>query len=175
MALCVYFWIFLTKLKFCSFESKRDGLMVQIEAGLVQKQYVAKVVGVFPEGEQVVDANVDYNAREGRSTAEFYGSAGKETEMIDEPFFDDLVEENDEDDETEGSVDFLMRFLQSMFRKVLKRAKKASRSTLLAAISTQLVSFVVDKVLLLATLSIVKTLLKLFCTLGDRKWRIENK
>ena len=106
---------------------------------------------------------------------QFYGSAGKETEMIDEPFFDDLVEENDEDDETEGSVDFLMRFLQSMFRKVLKRAKKASRSTLLAAISTQLVSFVVDKVLLLATLSIVKTLLKLFCTLGDRKWRIENK
>ncbi|XP_038999278.1 RNA pseudouridine synthase 7-like [Hibiscus syriacus] len=34
------------------------------------KQYAAKVFGVFPEGEQVVDSNVDYNAREGRSTAE---------------------------------------------------------------------------------------------------------
>ena len=96
--------------------------------------------------------------------------------MIDEPFFNDLVEEeSDEDDETKSSVDLLMKLSERMFRKVSKRAKKASRSVLPAAISTQLVSFVVDKVLLLATLSIVKTLLKLFCTLGDRKWRIENK
>ncbi|AQK71238.1 RNA pseudouridine synthase 7 [Zea mays] len=53
----------------------------QIEAGLLQKEYVAKVVGVFPDGEhgylsdrvsfqQTVDANVNFNAREGRSTVE---------------------------------------------------------------------------------------------------------
>ncbi|XP_073099495.1 RNA pseudouridine synthase 7 isoform X2 [Elaeis guineensis] len=42
----------------------------QIEAGLLQKEYIAKVVGVFPAGEQVVDANVNYNAREGRSSVE---------------------------------------------------------------------------------------------------------
>ncbi|XP_022734018.1 uncharacterized protein LOC111287626 isoform X2 [Durio zibethinus] len=92
----------------------------------------------------------------------FDGSAGEETEAIDEPCFDYLVEEeSDEDDETESSVDLLMRFLQSMFRKVSKRAKKASRSVLPAAISPQLVSFAVDGVLLLAALSVFKALLEM--------------
>ncbi|AQK71230.1 RNA pseudouridine synthase 7 [Zea mays] len=50
----------------------------QIEAGLLQKEYVAKVVGVFPDGEQTVDANVNFNAREGRSTVEISGGAGEE-------------------------------------------------------------------------------------------------
>jgi len=50
----------------------------QIEAGLLKKEYVAKVVGVFPDGEQTVDANVNFNAREGRSTVEIGGGAGKE-------------------------------------------------------------------------------------------------
>ncbi|PIA41956.1 hypothetical protein AQUCO_02100063v1 [Aquilegia coerulea] len=43
---------------------------VPIEGGMVQKRYIAKVIGVFPEEEQVVNANVDYNAREGRSSTE---------------------------------------------------------------------------------------------------------
>ncbi|GLT39959.1 hypothetical protein SLA2020_141240 [Shorea laevis] len=47
-----------------------DFFRQQIEAGMVKKQYVAKVIGVFPDSERVVDANVDYNAKEGRSTAE---------------------------------------------------------------------------------------------------------
>uniref|UniRef100_A0A9I9DZ76 Pseudouridine synthase RsuA/RluA-like domain-containing protein n=1 Tax=Cucumis melo TaxID=3656 RepID=A0A9I9DZ76_CUCME len=46
-----------------------------IESGLVKKQYIARVVGVFPEEEQVVDANINYNAREGRSTAEMVDSS----------------------------------------------------------------------------------------------------
>ncbi|KAG2678471.1 hypothetical protein I3760_11G003400 [Carya illinoinensis] len=50
--------------------SKADLFRQQIEAGLVQKQYIAKVLGEFPVDEQTVDANIDYNAREGRSTAE---------------------------------------------------------------------------------------------------------
>ncbi|XP_021775817.1 RNA pseudouridine synthase 7-like [Chenopodium quinoa] len=50
--------------------SKADAFRQQIEAGLVKKLYIAKVVGVFPEGEQVVDVNVNYDAREGRSTVE---------------------------------------------------------------------------------------------------------
>uniref|UniRef100_A0A7N0TG37 RNA pseudouridine synthase 7 n=1 Tax=Kalanchoe fedtschenkoi TaxID=63787 RepID=A0A7N0TG37_KALFE len=50
--------------------TRADIFRQQIEAGLVQKQYVARVVGVFPEGEQVVKANIEYNAREGKSTAE---------------------------------------------------------------------------------------------------------
>ncbi|EOY22575.1 hypothetical protein QUC31_007802 [Theobroma cacao] len=59
--------------------AKADIFRQHIEAGLVQKQYVAKVIGVFPECEQVVDANVDYNAREGRSTAEVGISNGDTT------------------------------------------------------------------------------------------------
>ncbi|KAJ9163930.1 hypothetical protein P3X46_023551 [Hevea brasiliensis] len=49
---------------------KADFFRQEIEAGMVQKQYVAKVIGIFPEDEQVVDVNINYNAREGRSTAE---------------------------------------------------------------------------------------------------------
>ncbi|XP_058226454.1 RNA pseudouridine synthase 7 [Rhododendron vialii] len=50
--------------------SKADFFRQQIEARVVHKQYVAKVVGVFPEDEQVVNANVNFNVREGRSTVE---------------------------------------------------------------------------------------------------------
>ncbi|KAF8378043.1 hypothetical protein HHK36_029376 [Tetracentron sinense] len=50
--------------------AKADLFRQQIEAGMVQKQYIAKVVGMFPEEEQVVNANVNYNAREGRSSVE---------------------------------------------------------------------------------------------------------
>ncbi|XP_050257535.1 RNA pseudouridine synthase 7 isoform X2 [Quercus robur] len=56
--------------------SKADFFRQQIEAGLVQKQYIAKVIGVFPEDEIMVDANIDYNAREGRSTAEVENANG---------------------------------------------------------------------------------------------------
>ncbi|KAG5537248.1 hypothetical protein RHGRI_024634 [Rhododendron griersonianum] len=50
--------------------SKADFFRQQIEARVVHKQYVAKVVGAFPEDEQVVNANVNFNVREGRSTVE---------------------------------------------------------------------------------------------------------
>ncbi|XP_027064648.1 RNA pseudouridine synthase 7 isoform X2 [Coffea arabica] len=50
--------------------SRADLFRQQIESGMVQKQYIARVDGVFPEDEQVVDANVNYNAREGMSTVE---------------------------------------------------------------------------------------------------------
>ncbi|KAE8692789.1 casein kinase i family protein [Hibiscus syriacus] len=97
--------------------------------------------------------------------SQYGGSGYEEAEAVDELFFRDLVEESD-DDETESSVDLLMRFLQSMLRKVSKRAKKASRSILPAGISPQLVSFAVDGVLLFAALSILKSLLEVVCTLG---------
>ncbi|GMN41731.1 hypothetical protein TIFTF001_010950 [Ficus carica] len=91
-------------------------------------------------------------------------------EIADDGFFFDgggdlVVEEDDETDEEdeeteESSVDLLVRFLQSMVKKISKRAKKASRSVLPPAISTQLVSFAVDGLMLLASLSIVKALLE---------------
>ncbi|OMO99415.1 Pseudouridine synthase, RsuA/RluB/C/D/E/F [Corchorus capsularis] len=49
--------------------AKANSFRQHIEGGVVKKQYVAKVVGVFPDGEKVVDANIDHNPREGRSTA----------------------------------------------------------------------------------------------------------
>ncbi|KAI5404707.1 RNA pseudouridine synthase 7 [Lathyrus oleraceus] len=55
--------------------TKADSFRQEIEAGLVKKQYIAKVVGEFPKDELIVDANIDYNAREGRSTAEVRDSA----------------------------------------------------------------------------------------------------
>ncbi|TKY69762.1 hypothetical protein E2542_SST06044 [Spatholobus suberectus] len=79
--------------------------------------------------------------------------------------YDGVEDESDEDD-AESSVDLLIRFLQSMFKKVSKRAKKASRSILPTVISPQLVSFAVDGTLLLASLSVVKALLEVICTLG---------
>ncbi|KAL5554016.1 hypothetical protein UlMin_041417 [Ulmus minor] len=93
-------------------------------------------------------------------------------ESVDEAFFfdgDDLIddgEESDEEDETESSIDLLIRFVQSLIKKISKRAKKASRSVLPPAISTHLVSFAVDGLLLLTSLSILKALLEVVCTLG---------
>ncbi|PON95707.1 Pseudouridine synthase [Trema orientale] len=59
--------------------SKADIFRQQIEAGKVQKQYVARVIGVFPEYEKLVDVNINYNAREGRSTAEAGNSSSDTT------------------------------------------------------------------------------------------------
>ncbi|KAK4763887.1 hypothetical protein SAY87_013325 [Trapa incisa] len=75
-------------------------------------------------------------------------------------------EEGGEDDDAESSFDLLIRFLQSMFGKVARQAKRASRSVLPPVIPQQLVSFAVDGILLLASLSIAKALLEVACTLG---------
>lgn len=63
----------------------------------------------------------------------------------DEIFFQFMEEEIDGDDDgdeddTESSLDLLFRFLYSMFKKLSKRATKASRAVLPDVISPQLVS-----------------------------------
>ncbi|KMT10952.1 hypothetical protein BVRB_5g112880 isoform A [Beta vulgaris subsp. vulgaris] len=55
---------------FARTSSQADTFRQQIEGGLVQKMYIAKVLGVFPEGEQVVDVNINHDPREKRSHAE---------------------------------------------------------------------------------------------------------
>lgn len=69
------------------------------------------------------------------------GLNGEDPEDIGDIFTDenDLAEEDSDEDETESSIDLLVRFLQSMFKKLSKRAKKASRSVLPSLISPQLV------------------------------------
>ncbi|KAM5571588.1 RNA pseudouridine synthase 7 [Rosa sericea] len=56
--------------------AQADIFRQQIEGGMVHKQYIARVIGEFPEEEQVVDANINHNAREGRSSAEVGDSCG---------------------------------------------------------------------------------------------------
>ncbi|KAK6154208.1 hypothetical protein DH2020_013847 [Rehmannia glutinosa] len=57
--------------------SKADIFRQQIESGEVKKQYIARVKGVFPENEQFAHANINYNAREGKSTAEVENGSNK--------------------------------------------------------------------------------------------------
>ncbi|KAG5608066.1 hypothetical protein H5410_019347 [Solanum commersonii] len=75
----------------------------------------------------------------------FDGSIGEAAERMYRMNFEDgeLLEEDDdeesdEEEETESSIDLLVRFVQSMFKKVSKRAKKATRSILPDVISPQL-------------------------------------
>ncbi|CAH8363857.1 unnamed protein product [Eruca vesicaria subsp. sativa] len=84
----------------------------------------------------------------------------------DDGYFDEYDVVPEDDDERESSVDLLVRFLTSMFKKVSKRAKKASRRVLPAAMSPRLVSFAVDGILLLGSLSITKAFLEVICNLG---------
>ncbi|EOA17435.1 hypothetical protein CARUB_v10005738mg [Capsella rubella] len=83
-------------------------------------------------------------------------------------FDDDYEGEEDEDDheEEDRSLDLLLRFVENVFRKVSKRARKAVRSILPVSISTKLVGFSVNGVLILAFLWILKAFLEVACTLG---------
>ncbi|XP_024385994.2 RNA pseudouridine synthase 7 [Physcomitrium patens] len=55
-----------------------DFFRQEIEAGVVQKQYVAKVKGVFPAEEVELNAAVIYDPREGRSSVEVRARPAKE-------------------------------------------------------------------------------------------------
>ncbi|XP_004289710.1 PREDICTED: uncharacterized protein LOC101310175 [Fragaria vesca subsp. vesca] len=90
---------------------------------------------------------------------------------IDRPYgFDDEdedAEDEDDDDEEDRSLDLLVRFVQNVFKKVSKRARRAVRSVLPVAIPTKLVGFSVNGVLLLAFLWVLKAFLEVICTLGS--------
>ncbi|KAF5204192.1 hypothetical protein FRX31_006221, partial [Thalictrum thalictroides] len=76
-------------------------------------------------------------------------SSGESEQDLEEIFFgvdDDIAAEEesddgDDDEETESSLDLLFRFLQSLFKKVSKKAKKATRSILPPVIAPHLVNF----------------------------------
>ncbi|KAI6678208.1 hypothetical protein NL676_039004 [Syzygium grande] len=75
--------------------------------------------------------------------------------------------EDDSDEDEDRSLDLLVRFVQNVFRKISRRARKAVRSVLPVSISTQLVSFSVNGVLILAFLWVLKAFLEVVCTLGS--------
>ncbi|KAE8698567.1 Tubulin alpha-2 chain [Hibiscus syriacus] len=80
-------------------------------------------------------------------------------------FYDDLEVDDDEDDDR--SLDLLVKFVQNVFRKISKRARKVVRSVLPVSIPTNLVGFSVNGVLILALLWILKAFLEVVCTLGS--------
>ncbi|KAH8498614.1 hypothetical protein H0E87_017516 [Populus deltoides] len=77
--------------------------------------------------------------------------------------FDDHHGDDDNDDEPGGgdrSLDLLVKFVSNVFKKVSKRARKAVRSVLPVPLSTKLVEFSVNGVLLLAFLWVLKAFLE---------------
>ncbi|KDP44551.1 hypothetical protein JCGZ_16384 [Jatropha curcas] len=87
---------------------------------------------------------------------------------IDNEFLNNLNEEDEEEEEEEDrSLDLLVRFIQNLFKKVSKQARKAVRSVLPVSISTKLVTFSVNGVLVLAFLWVLKAFLEVVCTLGS--------
>ncbi|KMZ64995.1 Short hypocotyl in white light1 protein [Zostera marina] len=83
--------------------------------------------------------------------------------------FDDAEEyetDGDDEEEEDGSLDLLVRFLHNVFRKVSRKARRAVRSVLHIGISNRLVRFSVDGSLILAFLWILKAFLEVACTFG---------
>lgn len=77
-------------------------------------------------------------------------------------------DEDDEDEEEEDrSLDLLVKFVQNVFKKLSRKARKAVRSVLPDSISSQLVSFSVNGVIILTFLWLSKAVLEVFCTLGS--------
>ncbi|KAI3972704.1 hypothetical protein MKX01_019362 [Papaver californicum] len=76
--------------------------------------------------------------------------------------YDDESDDEDED----RSLDLLVRFVQNVFRKVSNRARKAVRSVLPISLSTKLVGFSVNGVIILTFLWLLKAFLEVICTLG---------
>ncbi|XP_068667475.1 protein SHORT HYPOCOTYL IN WHITE LIGHT 1 [Aristolochia californica] len=81
--------------------------------------------------------------------------------------FDDDDDDSDDEHDDDRSLDLLVRFIQNVFRKVSRRARKAVRSVLPIAISPKLVRFSVNGVLILTFLWVLKAFLEVICTLGS--------
>ncbi|XP_043707928.1 protein SHORT HYPOCOTYL IN WHITE LIGHT 1 [Telopea speciosissima] len=82
-------------------------------------------------------------------------------------YYVDDHDSDDDDDEEDRSLDLLVRFAQNMFRKISRRARKAVRSVLPVSISTKLVGFSVNGVIILAFLWFLKAFVEVVCTLGS--------
>eukprot|EP00262_Sarcandra_glabra_P004185 TRINITY_DN1516_c0_g1_i2.p1 TRINITY_DN1516_c0_g1~~TRINITY_DN1516_c0_g1_i2.p1 ORF type:complete len:239 (+),score=23.54 TRINITY_DN1516_c0_g1_i2:115-831(+) len=74
--------------------------------------------------------------------------------------FEDDGETDGDEEEDDRSLDLLVRFVHNVFRKVSRRARKAVRSVIPLPISTKLVGFSVNGVIILAFLWILKAFLE---------------
>ncbi|XP_073029728.1 uncharacterized protein [Primulina eburnea] len=74
--------------------------------------------------------------------------------------FDD--EDDEEDEEEDRSLDLLIRFVENVFKKVSRKARKAVKSVLPIPISTKLVGFAVNGTIILTFLWVLKAFLENF-------------
>ncbi|KAG4164926.1 hypothetical protein ERO13_A13G047950v2 [Gossypium hirsutum] len=89
--------------------------------------------------------------------------------------YNDQVVDGDEDEEYDRSLDLLVRFVQNVFRKISKRARKAVRSVLPVFIPSNLVGLSVNGVLILALLWVLTAFLEtVLCMQESRDRRIDE-
>ncbi|KAK1439974.1 hypothetical protein QVD17_05799 [Tagetes erecta] len=87
--------------------------------------------------------------------------------MFSGEYDDDDDEDEDDEEEDDRSLDLLIRFVENVFKKISKRARKSVRSVLPVNIPTKLVGFSVNGVIILAFFWILKAFLEVVCTLGS--------
>ncbi|CAN1141551.1 Protein SHORT HYPOCOTYL IN WHITE LIGHT 1 [Linum perenne] len=80
------------------------------------------------------------------------------SDLVDDDDLDDY--DDDDDEEEDRSLDLFLKFVQNIYRKISKRARKAVRSVLPTIIPSNLVGFSVDGVLVLAFLWVLKAFLE---------------
>ena len=83
---------------------------------------------LIQDNDNLVDDPRNWN-RNGSVVARQYGD------------YEDEDDEDDDDEVEDRSLDLLVRFVQNVFKKLSKRARKAVRSVLPIPISTKLVRF----------------------------------
>ncbi|WOH04824.1 hypothetical protein DCAR_0624236 [Daucus carota subsp. sativus] len=93
--------------------------------------------------------------RDWKQNLDFYGDDDDEED-----------EEGEEEEDEDRSLDLLIMFVQNVFKKISRKARKAIRSVLPVNISTKLVGFSVNGIIILAFLWILKAFLEVICTLG---------
>ncbi|KAL7119163.1 hypothetical protein ACP275_02G046900 [Erythranthe tilingii] len=81
--------------------------------------------------------------------------------------FDEDDDEDEEEEEEDRSLDLLIRFVENVFRKVSRKARKAVKSVLPVPISTKLVGFAVNGTIILTFLWVLRAFLEVICTLGS--------
>ncbi|KAL1564544.1 protein SHORT HYPOCOTYL IN WHITE LIGHT 1-like [Salvia divinorum] len=89
-------------------------------------------------------------------------------DYIDDDDDDDDDDDGDEEEEEEDrSLDLLIRFVENVFRKVSRKARRAVKSVLPVPISTKLVGFAVNGTIILTFMWVLKAFLQVVCTLGS--------
>ncbi|KAK4340145.1 hypothetical protein RND71_041607 [Anisodus tanguticus] len=71
-----------------------------------------------------------------------------------------VIGEDEDDEDEDRSLDLLVKFVQNVFKKLSRKARKAVRSVLPVSISSQLVAFSVNGVIVLTFLWLSKAVLE---------------